>query len=221
MGQDIRQYLQLDDSILELKTYANRGDSMSVLGVAREVAALTGRPLKAPPAVTVPVTAAAGTPSKVEAPKATPRLLTRRIEGLNNGGTSPGWMVERDGDPVTAERVERAHTMGNQPGNGDFMHAMVHALGTWRGVRPEWRERLLREVTETERPVLVIWGDRDKVLPASHLDTALATFPHASSRLFEGVGHMPQIETPDECARVIREFLLSVPDQGSDGSPTD
>ena len=48
MGTTLREYLSLDDSILELKLYANRGDAMSVLGVAREVAALTGGRLKPP-----------------------------------------------------------------------------------------------------------------------------------------------------------------------------
>src|SRR5690606_10142248 len=44
------------DAVLELKTYANRGDSMSVLGVAREVAALTGHRIKVPAATAVTVT---------------------------------------------------------------------------------------------------------------------------------------------------------------------
>lgn len=110
---------------------------------------------------------------------------------------------------VTPERIERAVRIGNQPGNGTFMYRMVRHLGTWRGVRPEWRARLLGAVTKTERPVLVIWGDGDEVLPVSHLDTALKTFPHASSHLFKGVGHMPQIEVPDATAQVIRDFLAT------------
>jgi phenylalanyl-tRNA synthetase beta chain len=95
VGQDIRQYLALDDSILELKTYANRGDSMSVLGVAREVAALTGGQLKVPQAAAVAVTAAAGIAPQVQAAGAAPRLLTRRIEGIDNRGASPQWLAER------------------------------------------------------------------------------------------------------------------------------
>src|SRR5580658_8356351 len=48
LGVSLRDYLQLDDSTLELNVTANRGDAMSILGVAREVAALIGTPLKAP-----------------------------------------------------------------------------------------------------------------------------------------------------------------------------
>jgi phenylalanyl-tRNA synthetase beta chain len=94
-GQDLRQYLVLDDSILQLKTYANRGDSMSVLGVAREVVALSGGGLKNPSAVAVPVTAAAGPAPRVVATAAAPRLLTRRLEGLDNRAATPLWMQER------------------------------------------------------------------------------------------------------------------------------
>jgi phenylalanyl-tRNA synthetase beta chain len=95
VGEDLRSYLALDDSILELKTYANRGDSMSVLGVAREVAALTGGKLKTPTAAAFQVLAAGGPAPRLEAPRAAPRLLSRRIEGLNNKGTTPLWMQER------------------------------------------------------------------------------------------------------------------------------
>ena len=95
-GQSLREYLALDDSVLELKVYANRGDAMSVLGVAREVVALTGGRLK-PPTLTAipPVAGDAGPASRVEASEAAPRLLTRRINGLNNQGATPLWMQER------------------------------------------------------------------------------------------------------------------------------
>src|SRR5690349_4421932 len=46
LGKPLREYLRLDDSILDLAITPNRGDAMSVLGIAREVAALTGKELK-------------------------------------------------------------------------------------------------------------------------------------------------------------------------------
>jgi phenylalanyl-tRNA synthetase beta chain len=85
------------ESVLELKTYANRGDSMSVLGVAREVAALTGGRVKSPDAAD-PVAGdeSVATPTPVlEAPAAAPRFLLRRLEGLDNHRSSPEWMVAR------------------------------------------------------------------------------------------------------------------------------
>ena len=83
------------DAVLELKTYANRGDSMSVLGVAREVAALTGGTVRMPPVAQFEVGAGTAPVPILEAAEAAPRFLLRRLEGLDNRRTSPGWMVER------------------------------------------------------------------------------------------------------------------------------
>jgi phenylalanyl-tRNA synthetase beta chain len=95
VGVSLRDALDLDDPILELKVYANRGDSMSVQGVAREVSALTGTALKPRAAGPVKISGPAGTPPQVYAPEAAPRLLTRRITGLDNHGATPLWMQER------------------------------------------------------------------------------------------------------------------------------
>jgi phenylalanyl-tRNA synthetase beta chain len=49
VGRVLREYLELDDVILELNITANRGDAMSIIGIAREVAALSGQSLTHPP----------------------------------------------------------------------------------------------------------------------------------------------------------------------------
>jgi phenylalanyl-tRNA synthetase beta chain len=95
VGASVRDYLTLDDQVLELKVYANRGDSMSVLGVAREIAALSGAPLKSPAAATFKTSSSRAAAANVEAGDAAPRFLTRRISGLDNHGATPLWMQER------------------------------------------------------------------------------------------------------------------------------
>src|SRR6478609_7889135 len=96
VGTSLREVLLLDDAVLELKIYANRGDAMSITGVAREVVALTGGTALKSRADVPPVSPSVpAAPARVEAPQAAPRLLTRRITGLNNRGTSPLWMQER------------------------------------------------------------------------------------------------------------------------------
>jgi phenylalanyl-tRNA synthetase beta chain len=95
IGTNIREYLALDDSILELKVYANRGDCMSVLGIAREIAALTGGVLKTQPAASLKISLKPAAPAQVQDADAAPRFLTRRITGLSNRGSTPLWMQER------------------------------------------------------------------------------------------------------------------------------
>jgi pimeloyl-ACP methyl ester carboxylesterase len=47
------------------------------------------------------------------------------------------------------------------------------------------------------------WGDRDRVLPARHLEAARRLIPHADTHLFTGIGHMPQIECPAEFSALV------------------
>ncbi|MGC4027886.1 MAG: phenylalanine--tRNA ligase subunit beta [Steroidobacteraceae bacterium] len=94
-GASLRQYLDLDDPVIELKVYPNRGDALSVQGLAREVAALTGGAITGPEVAAVPAAIDATHPSFVDAPRGAPRLLTRVLKGVNNRVRSPAWLRER------------------------------------------------------------------------------------------------------------------------------
>lgn len=95
VGTNLREYLDLDDPVIELKVYPNRGDALSVQGLAREVAALTGGNLTGPDIPAVPATLDTVHPSIVDAPRGAPRLITRVIRGVNNRAKSPAWLCER------------------------------------------------------------------------------------------------------------------------------
>ncbi|MBA3979383.1 MAG: phenylalanine--tRNA ligase subunit beta [Alcanivorax sp.] len=95
VGEDIRAYLQLDDSIIEVDLTPNRADCLSVRGIAREVSVLNKVPFT-PPAI-APVTPVIDDtfPVSVAAPEACPRYLGRVIRGIDPTATTPLWMVER------------------------------------------------------------------------------------------------------------------------------
>ncbi|RYZ68588.1 MAG: phenylalanine--tRNA ligase subunit beta, partial [Proteobacteria bacterium] len=95
VGRNLREALDLDDAIVEIKVYPNRGDALSVLGLAREVAAFDGGALTGPPLRAVASTCDAVHPTRVEAPTQAPVLATRVLRGLNNHAPTPGWMQER------------------------------------------------------------------------------------------------------------------------------
>lgn len=94
-GQDLRQALALDDTILEVSVTPNRGDALSVAGIAREVAAISGKPLTGPDVE--PVTAAIRDRFEVRlsAPEACPKFAGRVIRGIHSDARTPMWMVER------------------------------------------------------------------------------------------------------------------------------
>ena len=94
-GAPLREYLQLDEVVLDLNITPNRGDAMSVLGVAREVAALTGRGLTGP-AIAPPRARTIDTlPVRLAAPAACPRFAGCILRGIDNRAATPLWMRER------------------------------------------------------------------------------------------------------------------------------
>jgi phenylalanyl-tRNA synthetase beta chain len=95
IGEDIRKVLNLDDTIFEVKLTPNKADCLSVFGVAREVAAITGAPLQAPAFAPAPVTLADTLPVSIAAPDMCGRFSGRIIRGVNAHAATPAWIVER------------------------------------------------------------------------------------------------------------------------------
>ncbi|MEO7806292.1 MAG: phenylalanine--tRNA ligase subunit beta, partial [Steroidobacteraceae bacterium] len=96
LGANLREYLDLEDSVLDVSIYPNRGDAMSVRGIAREVSALAQVPLRGPRITPVPAHPGSKPfPVHVEAPAAAPRMITRVIRGIDNRRATPVWMQER------------------------------------------------------------------------------------------------------------------------------
>src|SRR5262245_59964912 len=95
VGKPLREYLGLDDVIIELSVTANRGDAMSVIGIAREVAALSGLPLTGPKAGAVAAAIKDTFPVTLEAKAGCPKFVGRVIRGVNNRAVTPLWMRER------------------------------------------------------------------------------------------------------------------------------
>ena len=95
LGQSIRDHLKLDDTLFTLKLTPNLAHCLSVYGVAREVAALTGAPLAALnfPAATVGM--ADKLAVKVSAPDLCGRFSGRIVRNVNPRAATPAWMVDR------------------------------------------------------------------------------------------------------------------------------
>ncbi|WP_158603898.1 alpha/beta fold hydrolase [Cryobacterium tepidiphilum] len=108
---------------------------------------------------------------------------------------------------ATDARVAIAFTLAQRPAHAQTMLEVARDLGTFRGVREEWRTELVEAVAVLGIPTLVAWGDRDRILPALHLDAAADALPNAETHVFRDSGHMPQIEKPDEFASVVEGFL--------------
>jgi len=94
-GRDVRDALALDDSLITIKIMPNRPDCLSLIGVAREVSAITGAPLSLPSVGVVNVESRATRGVRVEDAGACPRFAGRVIEGIDARARTPAWMRER------------------------------------------------------------------------------------------------------------------------------
>jgi phenylalanyl-tRNA synthetase beta chain len=104
LGADIRAVLDLDEPVLEFAITPNRGDAMSVQGLAREVAALTGAAFGGPDCAPIPAaveSASAGSRARksaavsLSAGSACPRFHHRVLVDIDNSRPSPLWLRER------------------------------------------------------------------------------------------------------------------------------
>ncbi|HEY6896337.1 MAG TPA: phenylalanine--tRNA ligase subunit beta [Rhodocyclaceae bacterium] len=95
VGQSIRQYLDLDDQLITLKLTPNRADCLSILGIAREVSALTGAPLQAPAVAAVPPALDDVRKVVLEVGAACPRYCGRIVRGVNAAAPTPAWIKQR------------------------------------------------------------------------------------------------------------------------------
>lgn len=95
IGKDLKGYLDLNDKIFELKVTPNRGDCLSIAGIAREVKAITQCDIHYPEIKNIPAEDDFKLPLKISSPEACPRYLGRVIKDLNLKKTTPLWMREK------------------------------------------------------------------------------------------------------------------------------
>ena len=95
VGTDVRKALDLDDVVLTLKLTPNRADCLSVLGLAREVAAITAAPLSYSPPSKIVANSKSTRGVRVEDPQACPRFCGRVISGIDATAPTPMWMKQR------------------------------------------------------------------------------------------------------------------------------
>jgi pimeloyl-ACP methyl ester carboxylesterase len=60
-------------------------------------------------------------------------------------------------------------------------------------------------------PSLIVWGERDPVIPVAHALSAHKAMPGSELELLEGAGHFPQLDDPIRMARLLTGFMESTP----------
>ncbi|MCG6871695.1 MAG: phenylalanine--tRNA ligase subunit beta [Gammaproteobacteria bacterium] len=94
-GTPLAEHLQTDDRVIEIELTPNRGDCLSIAGVAREVSALSRTRLRPPKLRPVPAASRARFPVRLDNPEGCPLYAGRVIKGINPRARTPDWMRER------------------------------------------------------------------------------------------------------------------------------
>ncbi|WP_273028134.1 phenylalanine--tRNA ligase subunit beta [Massilia timonae] len=167
VGQNIRDYLGLNDLKFTIKLTPNKADCLSVLGVAREVSALTGSPLSLAPTRAVPVSSDEILPVKVSAPDLCGRFAGRVIRGLNARAATPEWMkrrLERSGQRSVSALVDISNYVMLEVGRPShvFDLAKIHgSLDVRWGKKGESLKLLNGNTVELDEWVGVIADDKE------------------------------------------------------------
>jgi phenylalanyl-tRNA synthetase beta chain len=167
VGADVRAVLDLDDRLITLKLTPNRGDCLSVRGLAREVSILTAAPLKLPKAPAVKAAIPDRRAVRLEAPEACPRYAGRIVRGVNARAQTPAWMarrLERSGLRTISPLVDVTNFVMLE--TGQPMHAFddrtLRGAIVVRFARPGEKLRLLNGQDVDLAPDLLVIADEDK-----------------------------------------------------------
>ena len=95
VGDDLRHHLDLDDTVFTLKLTPNLGHALGVYGIARELSAITGAPLKVPEFPPVAATDMSTLPVRIDAPDLCGRFSGRVVRGIDGTRQTPSWMTDR------------------------------------------------------------------------------------------------------------------------------
>jgi phenylalanyl-tRNA synthetase beta chain len=95
IGKDIREYLDLDDQIFVVKLTPNKADCLSMIGMAREVSAITRAPLSLPKLSTLVISIDEKWKASIEGNDLCGRFSGRLIRGVNPQAKTPDWIIQR------------------------------------------------------------------------------------------------------------------------------
>lgn len=166
LGKNLREAMNLDARVLEIKLTPNRADCLSIAGVAREVAALTSAPLTTPNWPSVTPAVSDKVPVRIEAADLCGRFSGRVVKGVNAHAVTPDWMrsrLEQAGQRSISALVDISNYVMLELGRPShiFDADKIHGPLVVRWARPGERIKLLNEQEFTLDPsVGVIADDR-------------------------------------------------------------
>ena len=108
---------------------------------------------------------------------------------------------------VTKDFVELYYDIFSQPGFQEYFLRILRRIVNIRGAREEILGPIMNNLQEITQPVLIIWGEKDRVLALKHAYYAKGKLRNAKLEIMEGCGHIPFFERSEEFNRAVLSFL--------------
>ncbi len=116
------------------------------------------------------------------------------------------WMRDRGIRSPRMDEGWQAYSSLADPGSRRAFVRELRSVVDYRGQVVSATDRLHLSAAH---PTLIVWGDRDPMIPVAHAQAAHAAIPGSRLEIFEGAGHFPHAEFPERFAEVVSEFIES------------
>lgn len=134
-----------------------------------------------------------------------PLIAARRVHALTSGLSRQLDRVGLHAGPDVAEMLRSFGSLADPRARKAFIHT-IRAVIDAGGQRVSARDRLyLAQLI----PTLIVWGRKDPIIPVGHGEHAHAITPGSRLEVFDGVGHFPQLERPEELAGILLDFAAT------------
>lgn len=134
-----------------------------------------------------------------------PLVLTARLHSVAASVGRVLGKVGLRGDPLLGEIWASYTRLTNAEAQRAFVHT-IRAVIDVQGQRVSANDRLY---LAEEVPTMIVWGDRDGVIPVDHAYAAHELMPGSRLEIVEGVGHFLPVEQPATLERLFRDFLTT------------
>lgn len=131
------------------------------------------------------------------------RLWTQNPLGMAHLLVSRSVLLFGDPRQVPLHWIVQQATLVRRPGFVDGVLAALRAHVDLRGQN----DVVVDELPRLDLPTLVVWGDRDRVIPVAHARRAAERLPQASLTVLAGCGHLPSVEQPRSFTEALQDFL--------------
>jgi pimeloyl-ACP methyl ester carboxylesterase len=132
-----------------------------------------------------------------------PWLCSSRLRGAVEGGAK---LLGRAGLRASTDVLEVWRGFGTLA-DADTRRAFLHTMRTVVDVGGQRASAADRLYLAAQMPTLIMWGQNDKIIPASHAETAHAGIEGSRLEIFPGAGHFPHLDDPTRFVSVVMDFI--------------